>query len=219
MRPLRRSRGAGPRMTWSEQGGSVTEAFDEWLLVDQNIRTYKRLPAAFAETGFDSLWDKLSTAPGDPDRPDLPDLLHNEIDGLWPEDYSWMRLAGILKDPVRGQIRLGASGCGEMFTRRRVDPGMQARAGVLPSRGSTSPVAAGVPAGVGRGGARIPARRAAGQRRRRPRRASSRRAGSPPIRGARFGAGCLAASAWSVMLSSRSAPGMLSRIAAVLASS
>ena len=31
-------------------------------------------------------------APGDPDGPGLPDLFHDAVEGLWPDDFEWMFL-------------------------------------------------------------------------------------------------------------------------------
>ncbi len=85
---------------WNEDAGRVTRSFSDWYLVDRDQRAFLRKGLAFSKEVYDRIWDELARQPGDPDGPELPDIFHDAIDGLWPHDFEWMHLAGVLKDAV-----------------------------------------------------------------------------------------------------------------------
>jgi hypothetical protein len=86
--------------TWNQEAGRVSRAYDEWRLVDRDQRTFLRLGLRFARETYDRIWEEASHEPGDPDGPELPDVFDSKIDGLWPLDYEWMHMAGVLRDAV-----------------------------------------------------------------------------------------------------------------------
>jgi hypothetical protein len=85
---------------WDEKAGRVTRSFSDWYLVDCDQRAFVRKGLEFAKEVYDRVWDELAHQPGDPDGPELPDLFHGAIDGLWPHDFEWMHLSGVVKDAV-----------------------------------------------------------------------------------------------------------------------
>jgi hypothetical protein len=85
---------------WDENAGRVARSFSDWYLVDCDQRVFARKGLEFAKEVYDRFWDELAHQPGDPDGPELPDLFHDAIDGLWPHDFEWMHLTGVVKDAV-----------------------------------------------------------------------------------------------------------------------
>jgi hypothetical protein len=85
---------------WNESAGRVTRSFDDWLLVDRDQRTFLRKGLEFSKEVYDGIWNEIAEQPGDPDGPELPDLFHDAVDGLWSNDFEWMHLAGVIKDAV-----------------------------------------------------------------------------------------------------------------------
>jgi hypothetical protein len=87
-------------MSWDEQTGSVTRAFDDWRLTDSDIRAFLKVSDQFVQKEYKRIWDELANSPGDPDGPELPDLFGDAVDGLWPSDHKWMLLSSVVKDGV-----------------------------------------------------------------------------------------------------------------------
>jgi hypothetical protein len=78
----------------------VTHAFSDWFLVDRDQRAFLRKGLEFSKEIYDRIWNEIGEQPGDPDGPELPDLFHVAVDGLWANDFEWMHLAGVIKDAV-----------------------------------------------------------------------------------------------------------------------
>jgi hypothetical protein len=89
-----------PTMSWNEQAGSVSRAFDDWTLADRDIRAFLKVDARFAQSEYDRIERELMNSPGDPEGPELPDLFHDAVEGLWPSDHEWMLLSSVVKDGV-----------------------------------------------------------------------------------------------------------------------
>lgn len=93
-------------MGWKEESGTVTEAFDEWKLVDSSIRAYLNLTDRWIKPQYQKEWKQAEQNCGgtfDPDsgEPDNPDeLFYRSVDGLYPSDYFWMTHAAALRDAV-----------------------------------------------------------------------------------------------------------------------
>lgn len=87
-------------MGWDEQQGRVSRAFNDWHLIDQDQRTFLRIGLQFVRDKYDEVWEQASHEPRDPDGPELVDVFDDRIGGLWPHDYEWMHLAGVLRDSV-----------------------------------------------------------------------------------------------------------------------
>lgn len=87
-------------MGWDEQQGRVSRAFNDWHLIDQDQRTFLQIGLQFAREKYDEVWEQASHESGDPDGPELVDVFDDRIGGLWPHDYEWMHLAGVLRDSV-----------------------------------------------------------------------------------------------------------------------
>jgi hypothetical protein len=85
---------------WDEGAGRVSRSFNDWYLVDRDQSVFLSKGLEFATEVYDRLWNDIAHQPGDPDGPDVPDLFDAAVDGLWPHDYEWMHLAGVLKDGV-----------------------------------------------------------------------------------------------------------------------
>jgi hypothetical protein len=98
-------------MSWNEQAGSVTRAFDDWRLTDRDIRAFLKISNQFVQKEYQRIWDELANSPGDPDGPDLPSLFHDVVEGLWPSDHEWMLLSSVVKDGVTAfEVYLGEGG-------------------------------------------------------------------------------------------------------------
>jgi hypothetical protein len=87
-------------MPWQSNWKACTRAFDEWRLVDKDIRAYLRFGLSVAEEAYDEIWEKAANEPSDGEGPELPDVFHQRVDGIWPHDFQWMFLVGGLKDSV-----------------------------------------------------------------------------------------------------------------------
>jgi hypothetical protein len=87
-------------MTWNPEVHHVSCAYSEWRLVDCDQRTFLCLGLRFSQETYARIWEETSHEPGDPDGPELPDVFDSKIDGLWPHDYEWMHMAGVLRDAV-----------------------------------------------------------------------------------------------------------------------
>jgi hypothetical protein len=88
------------RRGWDEGLGTVSRAFDEWRLIDQDRRVFLQLSIEFADREYERIWNDIGSSPADPDGPEQPDLFHAAVHGLWPDDYEWMVRAAVLKDAV-----------------------------------------------------------------------------------------------------------------------
>jgi hypothetical protein len=49
---------------------------------------------------YNDLWDEIGARPSTEDESDQPDVFHEEVDGLWPDDYHWMLRAAVIRDAV-----------------------------------------------------------------------------------------------------------------------
>jgi hypothetical protein len=86
-------------MSWRSETANITAGFEEWARVDRERRAFLRLGLEFAAESYQRLWDQLGQEPGD-DESELVDVFDDRVDGLWPHDYDWMHLAGIVRDAV-----------------------------------------------------------------------------------------------------------------------
>jgi hypothetical protein len=83
-----------------EEAGCVSRSFKDWFLIDRDQRVFLRLGLNFAHHAYDRLWKDIAEQPGDPDLPDVPDQFNDAIGGVWPGDFEWMHLAGVMRDAV-----------------------------------------------------------------------------------------------------------------------
>ncbi len=87
-------------MTWNPEAHRVSRAYSEWCLVDHDQRAFLRLGLRFARETYERIWEETGSEPGDHDGPELPEVFDSKVDGLWPHDYEWMHMAGVLRDAV-----------------------------------------------------------------------------------------------------------------------
>lgn len=87
-------------MDWNDNAGRVSRAFDEWMLVQKDIRAFMRLGLRFSRKAYEDIWNELGAQPPANDSDELPDVFHREIEGLWPRDFEWMLRAAVVKDTV-----------------------------------------------------------------------------------------------------------------------
>jgi len=88
------------RVGWSDQPfGSTTRAFDEWRLVDGDLRTFLSLTTKWMDERFASLWREIGERPGDPEGPDHYDVFYDEV-GIDSSDYHWILRAAVVRDAV-----------------------------------------------------------------------------------------------------------------------
>lgn len=94
------------RSLWNEHGGTVSEEFDQWKAVDADIRAFLRLTHRWSAKTYDIEWQKAQSEfsekfiPELDDPGDYVDTFHKNVEGLWPDDYSWMVNAAALRDSV-----------------------------------------------------------------------------------------------------------------------
>lgn len=88
---------------WDEEAGVVSRAFDQWKLTDAEIRAFCRLTLDAVEAEYEKRWQEVGRDLDDlygEDGPDMQDIFHERIHGLWPHDFEWMLLAAVWKDAV-----------------------------------------------------------------------------------------------------------------------
>jgi hypothetical protein len=81
-------------MTWNEQTGAVTRAFDDWSRADREIRAYLKASLQLAQPKYDRLWDESMSST------DEDDDLDASIEGLNLLQYEWMLFSSVVKDAV-----------------------------------------------------------------------------------------------------------------------
>ena len=87
-------------MEWLNNPKACTRAFDEWRLVDRDIRAYLRFGLKIVDHAYDEIWNEAANEPSSGEGPELPDVFHKRVDGIWSHDFQWMFLSGGLKDAV-----------------------------------------------------------------------------------------------------------------------
>lgn len=78
----------------------MTRSFDEWRMVDSDMRAFLTLTTRWMQERYDQVWNELGAQPGSEDGPELPDLFYRAVDGLEPLDYHWMLQAAVVRDAV-----------------------------------------------------------------------------------------------------------------------
>lgn len=84
----------------NEQAGRVSEAFDEWRLVDADQRAFLRIGLEFARETYERIWEEAGSEPADPDGPEQIDIFERRVSGLHEQDYRWMHCSAVLRDAV-----------------------------------------------------------------------------------------------------------------------
>jgi hypothetical protein len=87
-------------MTWDELKGAVTRAFDEWTLVDGDIRAFLRLGLAFADAEYARISKEAEQEPSEDGYPELIDVFEARVGNLHQHDFDWMLLSAVLRDAV-----------------------------------------------------------------------------------------------------------------------
>ena len=80
--------------------GTATRAFDEWRMVDSEMRAFLALTTRWMQERYEQIWSELGAQPGTEDGPELPDLFYRAVHGLEPLDYHWMLQAAVVRDAV-----------------------------------------------------------------------------------------------------------------------
>jgi hypothetical protein len=92
------NRASGP--SWKERQGRVSQAFDEWWLVEQDLRAFLRLGLEFAENEYNRLWQESSEEPAHEDSPELIDVFEAKVSNLHQTEFNWILLAAVLREAV-----------------------------------------------------------------------------------------------------------------------
>ncbi|MFA1538588.1 hypothetical protein [Actinomadura monticuli] len=93
-------------MSWSEETGMVSRAFDDWRLTDRDIRAFLTLAVQWAERSYQEEWQKAEatlSAVFDPDvhyGDEHVDMFHRSVGGLWPDDFEWIIRGTVVKEAV-----------------------------------------------------------------------------------------------------------------------
>jgi hypothetical protein len=85
---------------WSERDGSVTRAFDEWRLVDADIRRFLQMVGRWTDERYEHLWAEIGARPASDQSDTQEAVFHGEVGGLEPTDFHWMLGAAALRDAV-----------------------------------------------------------------------------------------------------------------------
>jgi hypothetical protein len=85
---------------WDEKQGRVSRAFDEWWLIERDLRAFLRLGLEFAETEYERLWQECANQPADENSPELIDVFEAKVSNLHQNEFRWMFLAAVLRDTV-----------------------------------------------------------------------------------------------------------------------
>lgn len=86
-------------MSWNESTRAVTRAFDNWLLVNQDISAFLNVGLRFVRKGYQDTWDEVGSRPAG-ENDEWPDAFEAEVGLLWPHEFEWMFLAAVVKDAV-----------------------------------------------------------------------------------------------------------------------
>ncbi|MFF2173150.1 hypothetical protein [[Kitasatospora] papulosa] len=93
-------------MTWNEDSGTVSRAFEDWKWNDRENRAFLQLSAQWSERAYQQAWDEAEEAMNrrfDPDRhygDEHVDIFDDAVDGLWPHTYTWITEATAIKNAV-----------------------------------------------------------------------------------------------------------------------
>jgi hypothetical protein len=87
-------------VTWSEHHGAVTQAFDEWRLVDADIRRFLQVTGHWMDERYEQTWREVGAQPATDESASQVDAFHAAVDGLDPSDFRWMLGAAALRDAV-----------------------------------------------------------------------------------------------------------------------
>jgi hypothetical protein len=87
-------------MRWQDNWKACTRAFDDWRLVERDIRAYLEFGLNVMSEAYDKIWDEIANEPSNGEGPELPDVFDDRIAGVWPHEFQWMFLSGGLRDAV-----------------------------------------------------------------------------------------------------------------------
>ncbi len=93
-------------MTWNEDSGTVSRAFDDWKWNDRENRAFLRLSSQWSDKAYQQTWNEAEesfAARFDPDRhygDEHLDIFEDAVDGLWPHSYTWITEASVVKNAV-----------------------------------------------------------------------------------------------------------------------
>jgi hypothetical protein len=86
--------------SWDEERGRVSQAFDDWKLIDGDQRAFLRLALEFATSEYDRLWREAGEEPYWEGGPEQIDSFEAKVSNLHQHDFDWMLLSGVLRDAV-----------------------------------------------------------------------------------------------------------------------
>ncbi|MFE7076379.1 hypothetical protein ACFU96_40460 [Streptomyces sp. NPDC057620] len=93
-------------MTWNEDSGTVSRAFDDWKWNDRENRAFLRLSAQWSGRAYQQAWDEAEEPFAqrfDPDRhygDEHLEIFEDAVGGLWPHSYDWITEASVVKNAV-----------------------------------------------------------------------------------------------------------------------
>jgi hypothetical protein len=87
-------------VSWDEDRGRVSQAFDDWKLIEGDQRAFLRLALEFATAEYDRLWKEAGEEPYWDDSPEQIDSFEAKVSNLHQHDFDWMLLSGVLRDAV-----------------------------------------------------------------------------------------------------------------------
>ncbi|MDZ5447793.1 hypothetical protein U2F26_34695 [Micromonospora sp. 4G57] len=87
---------------WDPTRCRCTQAYEEWSVVERDIRQFLGLTMQFATQAYDQIYASIpprhTNAPLD--APDRADIFYDRVGGLWPHDHEWMVCCATLRDAV-----------------------------------------------------------------------------------------------------------------------
>ncbi|MFE0165930.1 hypothetical protein [[Kitasatospora] papulosa] len=93
-------------MSWNEDSGTVSRAFEDGKWSDRENRAFLRLSSRWSERAYQEAWDEAEKATDkrfDPYRhygDEHVDIFDDTVDGLLPHSYAWITEASVVKNAV-----------------------------------------------------------------------------------------------------------------------
>lgn len=99
--PVTRAEALAAGWTHSADGcATATEAYEEWVFVDRDLRRFMQTTLRWTEERYDAEWTAVMREPGWDGAPEPIDIFYDRVGGLMPDDHEWMTLAAVLRDGV-----------------------------------------------------------------------------------------------------------------------
>lgn len=87
-------------MSWAEDQHRVTRSFNDWILVDFDIRAFLRNGLDFSHAEYDRIWKESGEEASEDGFPEHIDVFEKRVNYLHGYEFDWMLLSAVLRDAV-----------------------------------------------------------------------------------------------------------------------